>query len=342
MRLHSMNNDFMSKEPWNYNKISETVMIDFLRLRHKLIPYLYTMNYRAYKHSIPLVTPLYYIDKSYEAYTCNRNEYCFGSEMIVSPITSKADSITQMGCAETYIPDGTWFDFFNGRQYNGGQCYNIYRDIYTIPVLVKAGGIIPMSDDVTDIGNPQNVTIQVFPCANNQFTLYEDDGVTMNYENGECVKTILELQWGKEAKFIIHKPEGSENLITNNRSYTLVFRKISSHDGISVTENSNKIPFTSYSKDGDTYVCIDNVNDEVIICFDGEVALSVNDYKKDIFNILLHAQYDNDKKEQIYKLLENSQNAMEFITGITAMNIDSHLYNALIEAVSADGGLWYI
>lgn len=342
MRLHSMNNDFMSKEPWNYNKISETVMIDFLRLRHKLIPYLYTMNYRAYKHSIPLVTPLYYIDKSYEAYTCNRNEYCFGSEMIVSPITSKADSITQMGCAETYIPDGTWFDFFNGRQYNGGQCYNIYRDIYTIPVLVKAGGIIPMSDDVTDIGNPQNVTIQVFPCANNQFTLYEDDGVTMNYENGECVKTILELQWGKEAKFIIHKPEGSENLITNNRSYTLVFRKISSHDGISVTENSNKIPFTSYSKDGDTYVCIDNVNDEVIICFDGEVALSVNDYKKDIFNILLHAQYDNDKKEQIYKLLENSQNAMEFITGITAMNMDSHLYNALIEAVSADGGLWYI
>lgn len=62
--------------------------------------------------------------------------------MIVSPVTAKADGVTQMGCADTYIPDGIWFDFFNGRRYNGGQCYNIYRDIYTMPVLVKAGGII--------------------------------------------------------------------------------------------------------------------------------------------------------------------------------------------------------
>lgn len=338
MRLHSMNNDFMSKEPWNYNKISETVMIDFLRLRHRLIPYLYTMNYRAYKDSIPLVTPLYYIDKSYEAYTCNRNEYCFGSEMIVSPITSKVDCVTQMGCANTYIPDGIWFDFFTGRRYNGGQRYKIYRDIYTIPVFVKAGGIIPMSDDVTDIGNPQNMTIQVFPYADNQFTLYEDDGVTMNYENGECVKTKMELQWNEKPKFIIHRPEGSENIITDNRSYTVVFRKISSYDGISVTANNNAIPFKAYSKDSDTYVCIEDVNDEVIICFDGGVTVSANDYKKDIFNILLHTQYDNDKKEQVYKLLDNSQNAVKFINGMTAMDMDSNLYNALIEAVSADGG----
>lgn len=80
------------------------------------------------------------------------------------------------------------------------QCYNIYRDIYTMPVLVKAGGIIPMSENVGDIGNPKNMTIQVFPCADNSFLLYEDDGVTMNYENGECVKTIFELQWSEKAK----------------------------------------------------------------------------------------------------------------------------------------------
>ncbi len=66
--------------------------------------------------------------------------------------------------------------------------------------------------------------------------------------------------------------------------------------------------------------------------------VSANDYKKDIFNILLHTQYDNDKKEQVYKLLENSQNAVKFINGMTAMDMDSNLYNALVEAVSADGG----
>ncbi len=338
MRLHSVCNDFASKEPWNYNKISETVMIDFLRLRYKLIPYLYTMNYRAHKDSIPLVTPLYYTDHSDEAYTYNRNEYCFGSEMIVSPVTVKADGVTQMGCADTYIPDGIWFDFFNGRRYNGGQCYNIYRDIYTMPVLVKAGGIIPMSENVGDIGNPKNMTIQVFPCADNSFLLYEDDGVTMNYENGECVKTIFELQWSEKPKFIIHKPNGNENIAVKNRKYTIVFRKISSSDGISVIEKNNQIPFEAYTKDGNTYVCVDNINDETVIRFDGGVTVIDNDYKKDIFDILLRAQYDTDKKEKIYNLLKKSQTALEFINGINSMNIDCNLYNALVEAVSADGG----
>ena len=337
MRLHSSDNHFTSKEPWLYNKISETVMIDFLRLRHKLIPYLYTMNYRAYKDDIPLVTPLYYMDNSNEAYTYNRNEYCFGSEMIVSPITSKADGITQMGCANTYIPNGIWFDFFCGRKYNGGKCYKIYRDIYTMPALVKAGGIIPMMEDITNTDNPQTMIVQVFPCADNSFTLYEDDGVTMNYENGECAKTMFELQWSEKPKFIIHKPEGNKNIVTVDRKYIILFRNISSCD-IAVAENGSEILFETYSDDKGTYVCVDNINGEVIISFNDGVRVLENDYKKDIFGILFHAQYDNEKKKQIYKLLENTNNAIDFINGINSTDIDGNLYNALLETVSADGG----
>lgn len=207
-----------------------------------------------------------------------------------------------------------------------------------MPVLVKAGGIIPMSENVGDIGNPKNMTIQVFPCADNSFLLYEDDGVTMNYENGECVKTIFELQWSEKPKFIIHKPNGNENIAVKNRKYTIVFRKISSSDGISVIEKNNQIPFEAYTKDGNTYVCVDNINDETVIRFDGGVTVIDNDYKKDIFDILLRAQYDTDKKEKIYNLLKKSQTALEFINGINSMNIDCNLYNALVEAVSTDGG----
>ena len=82
MRLHSTNNDFQSKEVWLYNKEAESAMSDFLRLRHRLIPYLYTMNYRAYKEGLPLMLPLYYYSTDDLAYEYNQNEYWFGSEMM--------------------------------------------------------------------------------------------------------------------------------------------------------------------------------------------------------------------------------------------------------------------
>lgn len=338
MRLHSTDNDFMSKEPWNYNKIAESAIIDFLRLRHKLIPYLYSMNYRAYNDDIPLITPVYYLNKCSKAYEHNKNEYYFGSEMIVSPITSKSDSVTQMGCANTYIPEGIWFDFFNGRKYRGNQCCKLYRGIYTIPVLVKAGGIIPMSDNINNTENPKNITVQIFPGANNSFTLYEDDGTTMNYENGEYAKTVLELQWRDAPKFIIHKPEGSRNIITGNRSYTLVFKNISVCGSITVTENNNEISFDTYSKNNDIYVCLDSINGETVIGFESGVNILENDHKKDIFDLLLYAQSDNNEKEQIYNLLQTSHNAVEFINGVNAMEINRNLYDAIIEIVSFDSG----
>ena len=81
-RLHSAYNDFTGKEPWKYNKISEISMKKFLKLRHELIPYIYTMNYRAHKHDEPLIQPLYYKYNGAEVYN-HKNEFCFGTEMLV-------------------------------------------------------------------------------------------------------------------------------------------------------------------------------------------------------------------------------------------------------------------
>jgi len=93
-RLHSCPNEMMSKEPWNYMRETEAVMKNFLRLRHELVPYLYTMNYRTHKYSEPLLTPMYYkhpeVGMLYPDIANNysgqyRNEYYFGTEIIVAP-----------------------------------------------------------------------------------------------------------------------------------------------------------------------------------------------------------------------------------------------------------------
>ena len=90
LRLHSTDCPFNGKEPWNFNLIAETAMKDFLRLRHKLIPYLYTMNARAAYEDLPLVEPMYYAYPWEEAAYCVTNQYFFGSELMVCPITQPA------------------------------------------------------------------------------------------------------------------------------------------------------------------------------------------------------------------------------------------------------------
>ena len=91
MRLHSTNNRFNSKEPWRYGPEIAAAMGAFLRLRHRLIPYTYTMNRRAALESVPLCEPMYYRDPDqWEAYRVP-NQYRFGSELLVCPITRPAD-----------------------------------------------------------------------------------------------------------------------------------------------------------------------------------------------------------------------------------------------------------
>lgn len=338
MRLHSMCNDFLSKEPWKYNKISEKIMTDFLRLRHRLIPYLYTMNYRAYKESVPVIEPIYYECNDNEAYEVNRNEYFFGSEMIVSPITKKSDSVTLMGSVKTYLPRGIWFDFFSSRMYNGGHSYKMYRTQDSIPVLVKAGGIVPLDggEPKNSTDNPNHLEIHVFPGNSGEFELYEDDGSTIEYTKGVCVKTKLKLEYGKKLKFTIGAPSGNEKLKVNNRRFTVVFRCVCDTDNISVKENGKEKDFIKKYKDSALYIDIEAVNEETVIEADTEIIK--NSINEDVFSILLSAQWSNNLKEVIYNKLMGSENMAEFINELTALDIDRNLYNALIEAVNSDAG----
>ena len=223
-RLHSSCSKFQGKEPWKYNKISEISMKKFLKLRHELIPYIYTMNYRAHALDEPLIQPLYYNWSTNEAYEM-KNEYTFGSEMLVSPITSPCDNETKMGSVKTYLPEGVWYDFFNGLRYTGGRTVTMYRDMYEMPVLVRAGGIIPMANlrHINDIENPENMKVKVFAGADNTFELYEDDGTTYEYKNGAYAITKMIFNWNETAEFIISSPTGNTSVIPSERNFDIEF-----------------------------------------------------------------------------------------------------------------------
>ena len=144
-RLHSTQNPFMSKEPWLYGRDACASMTRFLRLRHRLIPYLYTMNERTASECVPIVQPLYFREpENIQAYF-QKNEYYFGSELLVSPITDPGDEVTGMGCTKTWLPEGRWFDVFSGMAYDGGRMVTNYRTLDEMPVFAKAGAILPLA-----------------------------------------------------------------------------------------------------------------------------------------------------------------------------------------------------
>ena len=142
-RLHSTDSPFLGREPWKYDPRAENVISNFMRLRHRLFPYLYTMNRRNVHDLLPLVRPMYHVSPEVkEAYEVP-NVYWFGSEMVAAPITEKADR-SGLGRARVWLPEGTWVDAMNGYVYDGGKTMDVYRPLEEMPVFLKAGAMVPL------------------------------------------------------------------------------------------------------------------------------------------------------------------------------------------------------
>ena len=230
-RLHSSNSDYMGKEPWKrtwaVNKISE----EFLRLRHKLIPYMYSANYRTHTEGEPICMPMYYRYKCHEAYEV-KNQYIFGGQLLVAPITRPADKKTNLAYINVWLPEGRWTDIFNGRIYEGGRWVTMNRDLDSIPVLAPAGAIVPMykNDRTNDLSLDQALEIHIWR-GNGRYELYEDDGETNAYREGDFVKTELELvENGDKLRLTITPPADSKGLFSSEREMVIKFRDVVADD----------------------------------------------------------------------------------------------------------------
>ncbi|MHC5264121.1 TIM-barrel domain-containing protein [Streptomyces sp. UC4497] len=176
-RLHSNHGDRL---PWQYGKTAQASAKKFLDLREKLIPYTYTLADQAHRTGTPMLRPTYleYPDQQ-EAYATAGSEYLYGSDVLVAPVTRPGETAT----TSVWFPPGTWTDYFTGKTYKGGASHEVTTGLDTMPVFVKAGGIVPTrSDDVAhDSGNPlTDVTLTVAQGAPGTFSLHEDDGTPAN------------------------------------------------------------------------------------------------------------------------------------------------------------------
>ena len=240
-RLHSTCSPFSGKEPWNFHEPVRSAMVDVLRLRQALMPYLYTMNWRAAVDGDPIVEPMYWanpnLGESYEV----PDEFRFGTELVVAPVVDPMDKASMRGKADAWLPQGDWFDFFDGRRYvaadPAGRRLAVWRTIDRIPVFTKAGGIVPMqSDPLSDMTvNPRALDVVIFPGADGSFAMREDSGefrevcadAAAAQESATAV-TAMTWQWddGRSPQFVIEASTGNTSVVPERRDWTLIFRGV--------------------------------------------------------------------------------------------------------------------
>lgn len=247
-RLHSSSSDLTGKEPWAYRADVCHYAEEALKLRHSLIPYIYTMNYKTHTEGLPLCEPMYYghpADK--ESYKVP-NQYMFGSELMVCPIVTKMNKKTGTASVKAWLPRGRWTDIFTGHIYNGNRYLKLFRGEPSIPVLAKEGAIIPMSaDEGNSVKNPVNLDIMVSR-GNNEFVLYEDEGEDNNYDKVFAKTKMAVSEDADIIDFTIDKAEGDYSILPETRNYKVKFIDVESGE-ITVMLNGNVVSKNTFAAD---------------------------------------------------------------------------------------------
>ncbi|MEG2322021.1 MAG: glycoside hydrolase family 31 protein [Bacilli bacterium] len=301
---------YYKREPWRWGIKTFSIVKDYLNLRHKLIPYLYSESYKYYKEGIPIINPIYY--KAPEMYDdllyCN--EYYFGSQLFVCPIVSPKDYIMNRSVHRFYMPEGIWYDFVTGKKFPGNHNYvSFYKD-QDYPVFAKAGSIIPMgnNENINDTTPPKNMEIHFFPGISNEYMLYEDDGISNLYKKGFYLLTKIEYNYlPNNYTVIIRALEGKSGIVPEYRDYKLIFRNTKKAKDVIVYEKKEQKECQSYILNNDFIVEVKNVlsiNQLTINCKGKDIEIdAVHLINNDIEGILDDLQIETEMKEKIDAVL---------------------------------------
>lgn len=316
-RLSADAGRYYKREPWKWDFKTARIAKDYMRIRHRLIPYIYSEAYAYSKLGVPLITPLYYDYPPIVDEPLYKDQYYFGSEFMVSPIVEQKDKVMNRVVHRMYVPQGDWFDFKNGKKYPGDRRYISFFKDEDYPVLVKAGAIIPMAiideEHPNNVEPPKQMEIQVFPGASNKYNLYEDDGVTSLYKDGNYIISLIEFDYKEDNYTLKIRPiEGKSGIIPGRRDYKIRFRNTNEAQTVGVrSANAVVNNVRTYVSDTDLIVEIKDVStstDLVVTVIGKELEIKAESFVNDeIDDIISELPITTDQKVKISEVLFSDQ-----------------------------------
>ena len=234
LRLHATKDPRTERRPWAYPKPYGTAAMDAFRWRYRLIPYIYTMARITSETGLALCRPMYFEHPEADDAYVARFQYYFGDQMIAAPIVTPADPQTGLASIDVWIPDGTWIDYQTLETFTGPRWVRLTGDISRVPMLMKAGAILPLAPQFVPQPEPHlksgttaaqpddELELAVFP-GTGTFRLYEDDGLTEAYLRGQFEWTAIETQQPDTYTWTVNiaPVEGHCDALPDTRRYTV-------------------------------------------------------------------------------------------------------------------------
>ena len=199
------------------NRAIEGIARKYAELRYRLLPYNYSLAWQARDSGMPLMRPLWLHYPQDETASGIGTEYLWGRDLLIAPVIGKGTKTR-----DVYLPEGLWYDWWTGEKYEGGDTTTRVIDLATMPIYVRAGAVIPLdpvrqylSQEVTEA-----TVLRVFRGSDGEFTLYSDDGTTLNYLEGKAALT--RITWNDSAATLTIAPAPKES--ARDRSDSRQFR----------------------------------------------------------------------------------------------------------------------
>lgn len=219
----------ISKSPWAYEEPYISINRDYLKLKMRLTPYMYKYTRESYDTGAPIVRGMVWEfpddPKTYDRST--QYQYMLGESILVAPVYTSQKINKGWRKEDIYLPKGEWVDYWDGRRVSGPTVIDAYpAPLKKLPLLVKAGAIIPMYPEMLyNNQKPKDpLTFDIYPHLDSEFELYEDDGLTRNYEKGEFAKQVISVSapdhsLAGDVKIHLAPPVGSFALQIKERIY---------------------------------------------------------------------------------------------------------------------------
>ena len=321
LRLHCQDYEMYTKEPWTYDNGIGALAKEYLRYRHKLIPYLYSGAYRTFNEGLALIEPLYYYypqdSRSYKY----KNEYMFNGSLLVIPVTTKSKDEKYVKI-RSYLPKGRWIDIFTGDVYDGNKTKYLVRSLSSIPVLAKDGSFVIYDNDKdknNKIDNPKNLLVDVYS-GNGSFSLYEDDDHNVS-------KTIFTQQLDGNILHISISFENDEHMVSNRN---VKLRLINIFDGKIKSNKKVKI-----NHDDNLEIIIDKIDTSspynIDIEYKKEEKLDV--LKRMAKYVIQRLEGNNRDRERLYEELLSAKSIDEYVDIVEKSNVKPIIKQRLIEDI---------
>jgi alpha-glucosidase len=227
LRTHTTKNPESERRIWAYPEPFTSILRSTFQLRYAMQPYIYTEARRTYDTGVAFLRPLYYDwPEASEAYDY-KNEYLFGDEMLVAPVVTPGDKVSGLATQKVWLPRGEWIEWPTGKRFSGPTSLDRSFSVDQTPVYLKAGAIVPMQQEMSYTGEKHldPLIVNVWPLdpgTATSYTLYEDNGVSEQYQHGVFARTpIKATQTGDTLRVEIGPVEGGFAGMLKSRGYTL-------------------------------------------------------------------------------------------------------------------------